>query len=152
MKTLVTGANGHIGSHVVRACLDAGQETAALVRPGSDRRALSGLEVELREGDLLDIASLERAMHGIDVVHHVGAVHRNWVDDDDKMMGPAVRGTQGVLDSAKRACVRRVVVTSSGATVGFAADPAQPLDESATNPTAQSLYTELPAPAKQFSP
>ncbi len=141
MKTLVTGANGHIGSHVVRACVAAGQSTVAFVRPGSDRRALAGLDVELCEGDLLDEGSVVRAMEGIDTVHHVGAVHRNWVDDEAKMMEPAVQGTRHVLEAAKRAGVRRVVVTSSGATAGFAHDPAQPLTESASNPMAQSLYT-----------
>jgi uncharacterized protein YbjT (DUF2867 family) len=61
MKALVTGANGHIGSNVVRAALEAGMEPIAFVRPGADRRALAGLDVEVRTGDVLDAASLEHA-------------------------------------------------------------------------------------------
>ena len=53
MNVLVTGANGHIGNHVVRACLAAGMKPAAMVRPGSDRRALAGFDVEIREGDIV---------------------------------------------------------------------------------------------------
>jgi nucleoside-diphosphate-sugar epimerase len=48
-RILVTGANGHVGCHLVRACRDAGHQAIAFVRPGSDRRGLGGLEVEARE-------------------------------------------------------------------------------------------------------
>ena len=141
MNVLVTGANGHIGNHVVRACLAAGMKPAAMVRPGSDRRALAGLDVEIREGDIVDAASVDRAVHDVEIVFHVAAVHRNWSSDESTFMRPAVEGTRNVLDAAKRAGVRRVVCTSSGATVGFASDPSHPLDESATNAGGKNVYT-----------
>ena len=56
-RVLVTGANGFIGAHVVRAALDAGVEVRAMVREGSDQRALDGLPVEIVYGDLTDSAS-----------------------------------------------------------------------------------------------
>lgn len=151
MKVLVTGANGHIGSHVVRACLDAGQEVAAFVRPGSDRRALAGLDVEVRLGDLRDAASVAEAVRGVDTVHHVGAVHRNWVGDEAELLEPAVQGTRHVLEAAARAGVRRVVVTSSGATVGFAADPARPLREDAPPVQARGVYSRSKIAAEQLA-
>jgi len=64
MKTLVTGANGHIGCHVVRAARDAGMSPVAFVREKSDRRGLAGLDVEVRTGDVLDAGSVARAMQG----------------------------------------------------------------------------------------
>ncbi|GMV41046.1 MAG: dihydroflavonol 4-reductase [Myxococcales bacterium] len=151
MKALVTGANGHIGSHVVRACVEAGIEPITFVRPGSDRRGLARLDVEVREGDLLDAASLHRAAAGVEVVFHVGAVHRNWAADDAKMMGPAVEGTRNVLDAARRAGVRCVVHTSSGATVGFTPDPTRPLDEGSFNRSARSLYTRSKIAAEEVA-
>lgn len=61
MNALVTGANGHVGSQVVRAVRAAGWTPIAFVRAGSDRRALAGLDVETRTGDLLDGDSARRA-------------------------------------------------------------------------------------------
>ncbi len=151
MKALVTGANGHIGNHVVRALLEARHKAVAFVRPGSDRRALTGLEVELREGDLLDAATVDRAVAGVDWVFHVGTVHRNWSVDESTILDPAITGTRNVLDAAKRAGVKRVVVTSSGATVGFASDLTKPLDESAPLPTPRSVYSRAKLEAERLA-
>jgi dihydroflavonol-4-reductase len=129
-KVLVTGANGHIGSNVIRALLAAGSTPIGFVRDKSDRRALAGLDVELRVGDLLDTASLERAMDGVEIVFHVGAVHRNFAPDPASIERPAIDGTKNAIQAARKRGVRRVVLTSSGATIGFAPDPARPLDES----------------------
>lgn len=140
MRILVTGANGHIGGHVVRAVLDAGFTAVAFARPGSDRRALAGLACEVREGDLLDAASVDRAMDGVEAVMHVGAVHRNMTRDPEDIVRPAVRGTEAVLDAAEKHGVKRVVLTSSGATVGFTKDASKPLDESAHQTRLKSPY------------
>ncbi|MFT5134520.1 MAG: dihydroflavonol-4-reductase, partial [Gammaproteobacteria bacterium] len=58
MKTLITGANGFVGSAVLRHLLDAGHEVRALVRAGSNRNNLANLSVEIVEGDLTDSDSL----------------------------------------------------------------------------------------------
>lgn len=141
MRVLVTGATGHIGSNTVRAALEIGWDVVALARPGSRRTALEGLEVEIREGDLLDAESISRAVQGVEAVLHVGAVHRQTTADPDQLLRPAVEGTRHVLEAASRAGVKRVVVTSSGATVGFGLDPERPLDESHRLATAKSAYT-----------
>jgi dihydroflavonol-4-reductase len=130
MRVLVTGANGHIGNHVVREVIAAGLSPVAFHRPGADQRALAGLSCEHREGDLLDAASVARATQGVDAVIHVGAVHANAEKSPGEMARTAVEGTRAVLDAAAKAKVKRVVLCSSGATVGFAKDPARPLDES----------------------
>ncbi len=142
MRALITGANGHIGSHVVRAVIDAGWTPIAFVRDGSDRRALAGLDLELRSGDLLDANSLERAMSGIDILFHVGAAHRNYDPDPARIMRPAVEGTRNALAAARRCGVKRMIYTSTGATVGFAKDPSQPFDESHSLPSARSAYIQ----------
>lgn len=155
MRALVTGANGHIGCHVVRACRDAGIDAIAFTRPGCDARGLAGLDVPRREGDVLDAASVARACEGVEVVFHVASPHRNWAKDPDEIVRPAVEGTRNVLDAARAAGVRRVVVTSSGAAVGFTDNPAKPLDEGAFLPRAESPYTrakiEAEALARQYA-
>lgn len=128
IRALVTGATGHIGNHVLRDLLaTGGWQPIAFARPGADRRALAGLDVEVREGDLVDADSVKRAVTGCEVVFHVGAVHRNWSVDPQDILRPAVEGTRNVWEAARDAGVRRIVYTSTGATIGFA--KAEPLDE-----------------------
>jgi len=142
MKALVTGGNGHIGSHVVRACVAAGIEPVVFARAGSDRRALSGLGVEVKEGDLLDEAALRGAMSGAELVFHIASPHRNFAIDPQDFLRPAVEGTRTVFRAARTAGVRRVVHTSTGATIGFATDPAHPLTEDASLESAASPYIQ----------
>ena len=61
MKNLITGANGFLGSAVLRHLLNADHEARALLRSGSNRDNLAGLELEVMEGDLCDSASLKKA-------------------------------------------------------------------------------------------
>jgi dihydroflavonol-4-reductase len=110
---LVTGAAGFIGAHVVRALVADGARVRALVRPGEDLRNLRGLDVELREGDVRDDASVAGAVRGVDHVFHLAAVYSLAPSAARLMHDVNVVGTQRVLDHARRAGVRRVVHTSS---------------------------------------
>jgi nucleoside-diphosphate-sugar epimerase len=75
MRVLVTGANGFVGSHLVRHLLAEGQEVHALVRHTSDLRLLEGLSPQYAYGDVTDEASLAESMKaGFDVVYHVAGV------------------------------------------------------------------------------
>jgi len=130
---LVTGATGHIGSHVVRALLDAHHEVVAFHRAGSNTAGLQGLEVETRHGDLTDADAVAAAVEGCELVFHVGAVHRNWAPREADFTGPNIEGTRNVMRAARAAGVRRVVVTSSQATIGYTRDPEAPLDETHHN-------------------
>ncbi len=140
MKALVTGANGHIGSQVVRACLEAGIEPIACIRESSNTQGLAGLDVETRHADLLDPAALAAAVDGIELVFHVGAAHRNFAVDANEIVAPAVDGTRNLLEAAQQAGVDRVVYCSTGATIGFTDDPSVALDESEFLETASSPY------------
>ncbi len=124
----VTGATGFVGSAVARQALAAGARVRVLARPGSDRRNLAGLDVEVAEGDLDDPASLERAVAGCDAVFHVAADYRIWVPDADAMLRTNVEGTRALMHAAQAAGVRRIVYTSSVATLGLRPD-GQPADE-----------------------
>lgn len=75
MKALVTGANGFVGSHLVRHLLDQGDEVRAMVRATSNLSLLEGVEPEWAHADVTDPASLRAAVDGVDVVFHVaGAI------------------------------------------------------------------------------
>ncbi|HLF12118.1 MAG TPA: hopanoid-associated sugar epimerase [Gammaproteobacteria bacterium] len=126
--SLVTGANGFLGAAVVRALLADGRPVRALVRPGSDRRNLDGLDVESIEGDITDPASLRAAMYGCSAVFHVAADYRLWVADPAPMYRTNVQGSVNVLEAAAAAGVQRMVYTSSVAVLGLNADRS-PADE-----------------------
>lgn len=118
---LVTGANGFVGCHVVRALLARGDRVRALVREAADLRALKGLQCELVRGDLRDGAALRRAAEGCDLVFHVAADYRLWVTAPAAMYATNVEGTRNVLDAARRVGARRIVHTSTVGTLGIPA-------------------------------
>jgi dihydroflavonol-4-reductase len=128
MKALVTGASGFVGSAVVRRLLLAGHMVRALLRAGSDRRNVDGLAVEIVQGDLSDRRSLERAVVGCDALFHVAADYRLWVPDPPALYQTNVEGTVHMMRAAAEAGVRRIVYTSSVATLGFTGD-GRPSDE-----------------------
>jgi dihydroflavonol-4-reductase len=120
--TLITGATGFIGSAVARAAATRGHRLRLLVRRGSDRRNVAGLEAELVEGDLRDRASLARAAEGCRYLFHVAADYRIWVPDPESMIAANVLGTQAIMEAAKQAGVQRIVYTSSVAALGLTKD------------------------------
>jgi len=71
MDTLITGANGFLGSALSRRLVGDGHRVRALVRPGSDASALDGAGAERISGDVTDPGSLARAVGGVEVVFHL---------------------------------------------------------------------------------
>ncbi|MBI4240642.1 MAG: NAD-dependent epimerase/dehydratase family protein [Candidatus Rokubacteria bacterium] len=122
MDVLVTGGTGFVGANLVRALLADGHSVRVLVRPESEKRALVGCPVELVAGDLLDPASLRRAVTGCRVVFHVAADYRLWTRTPEALYRTNVDGTRNVLDACARAEVGRVVYTSTVGTLGISKD------------------------------
>jgi dihydroflavonol-4-reductase len=121
LRAFVTGATGFLGSHVARVLAEQGAELRLLVRPTSDPRNLDGLNADRVVGDLRDAASIEKALAGCDVIFHIAADYRLWVRGRDisEMYRSNVEGTRCLLEAARKQGVRRVVYTSSVATMGF---------------------------------
>jgi dihydroflavonol-4-reductase len=119
---LVTGGTGFVGANVVRELLRDGRAVRVLARPGSDRRALAGLAVDIAEGDLLDVASLRAAVRGIGTVFHVAADYRLWAADPSALFRANVDGTRHLLQASANAGVGRVVYTSTVGALGIPRD------------------------------
>jgi dihydroflavonol-4-reductase len=128
MLAFVTGATGFVGSHVARVLAEQGADLRLLVRPSSDPRNIQELKADRVVGDLRDPASIERAMAGCEVVFHVAADYRLWVREPEQMYRGNVEGTRAVLEAARKNHVRRLVYTSSVATMGFTSN-GRPADE-----------------------
>jgi dihydroflavonol-4-reductase len=128
MRAFVTGATGFVGSHVARILGEQGADLRLLVRSSSNPNNIQGLKADRVVGDLRDAASLEKAMAGCDTVFHVAADYRLWVRDPEQMYRSNVEGTRAILEAARKNGVRRVVYTSSVATMGFTSN-GHPADE-----------------------
>jgi dihydroflavonol-4-reductase len=122
MKTLITGASGFLGSAVLRHLLKAGHEVRALLRPGSNRDNLADLELEVVEGDLCDPTSLKKAVLSCENLFHVAADYRLWTPNPDSMYRTNVEGTRILMELAGDAGVKKIVYTSSVATLGIHID------------------------------
>ena len=78
MKTLVTGSTGFLGSSVLRELINDGREVKALIRKGTSKKNITGLDVEIAYGDLRDIESIRSALNGCDILYHVAAYYSLW--------------------------------------------------------------------------
>lgn len=110
---LVTGATGHVGNVLTRTLVADGASVRALVLPGDRAKALQDLDVELVEGDVLDLESLERAMEGIDLVYHLAGIIAIMPGIEHLMRRVNVDGVRNVATAAGAAGVRRMVYVSS---------------------------------------
>ncbi|HEV7675758.1 MAG TPA: hopanoid-associated sugar epimerase [Candidatus Angelobacter sp.] len=119
MKVFITGATGFVGSHVARALAAQGADVRLLVRSTSRLDNIADLRAETVTGDLRDPESLKKAMAGCEFVFHVAADYRLWVRDPEQMYRSNVEGTRAIIRAAQETGVRRVVYTSSVATMGF---------------------------------
>jgi dihydroflavonol-4-reductase len=128
MLTLLTGATGFLGSHVARALAEQGAALRLLVRASSNTKNIADVKADLVTGDLRDPASIAKAASGCEVIFHVAADYRLWVRDPEEMYRSNVEGTRAILEAARKNGVRRVVYTSSVATMGFTSN-GQPADE-----------------------
>ncbi len=128
MKVFVTGATGFVGSHVARVLSQQGADLRLLVRRSSRTDLIEPLQAERVTGDLREPESIRSAMQGCELVFHVAADYRLWTPDPDQMYRSNVEGTRSVIRAAQEAHVRRIVYTSTVATIGFAGN-GTPADE-----------------------
>jgi dihydroflavonol-4-reductase len=129
-RVLITGASGFVGSAVLRALEGRDLSLRALVRQSSPRANLAGLDVELVEGDMRQPADMNRALAGVDLLFHVAADYRLWARDPNDIIRANLEGTRAVMEAALEQGVRRIVYTSSVATLR-AGDASTAVDETA---------------------
>ena len=124
-KVLVTGGAGFIGSNLVRALLERGDEVVVLDNFATGSRAnLDGLEVKVVEGELRSYERVHNAVRGAEVVFHFGALGSVPRSVQDPLTSSAVNveGTLNVLLAARDEGVRRVVYSSSSSVYGVRRD------------------------------
>src|SRR5512137_1224983 len=130
MKALVTGSTGFVGANLCRALVERGWSVRALHRASSRLDALQDVTVEHSLGDVTEPGTLVEPMRGCDVVFHVAAVADYWRQNAGKLYRANVDGTRAVCQAALDAKVRRLVFTSSVASLGIPGPGEGLMDES----------------------
>ncbi|MGD0856812.1 MAG: NAD-dependent epimerase/dehydratase family protein [Dehalococcoidia bacterium] len=111
MKTVVTGASGHVGVNLVRALLSKGREVRAFSH--TSNLGLEDLPIEIVKGDIRDVDSLVRAFQGADIVYHLAGHISLLMQDWDHCSGVNIDGTRNVIEACLRTGIRRLVHFSS---------------------------------------
>ena len=120
-RVFVTGGGGLIGSALVTALLERGDQVVALARSDAAAATLAQRGAsEIRRGDVCDEQTLAAAMEGCELAFNVAGLNKFCVTDVGPMMRANVDGAVAVVEAAARSGVRRLVHTSSAATLGEA--------------------------------
>ncbi len=107
---LVTGANGHLGNNLVRELVGEGKRVRASVRRVSDTLPFQGVDCEIVSADMLDRASLRRALEHVDVLYHCAAVFRHWAKyPTSEIVKTNLDGTENILEAAAEMDVKKIV-------------------------------------------
>ena len=119
-RTLVTGGSGFLGSHLVRALAQRGDELRLLARRDSDLGPLDGIEFERASGDITDRRAVRRSIEGVERVFHVAGRTSLRTVDREAVFDANLRGARTVFEEALRVGVERLVHTSSVGAIGVA--------------------------------
>ncbi len=115
-QILVTGANGFLGAHLVRALVARGDQVRCLARRGADLSALAQVSATMVEGDVTQPETLGAAMEGVDTVFHLAGIRRASVREE--FMRVNAEGTRLVAEAMVAAKARRLVLCGSLAASG----------------------------------
>lgn len=109
MKVLVTGADGMLGASVCREALAQGYDVRAMILETSKLTTLDGLSLELVHGNLLNYASLERAVEGCDVIINVAASTQIWPRRSPLIHKINFDAVKSLVEIAKKSKISRFI-------------------------------------------
>ncbi len=118
LKFFVTGADGLLGSHLVRILLSESAGVTALIEKGSRSPTLSGLDIQRIEGNILDPETFIPSLKGSDAVFHCAAVTNQWAPAE-RTWNVNFFGTKNILDAAIREGVSSFIHIGSAGSFGF---------------------------------
>lgn len=147
MAVLVLGGTGQLGSNLVRALIQQGEQVRVLARDPQHLPTLSGLSIEPLQGDLQKRESLIRACRGNSIVYHAAGYYPTSLTPVQEAVAQALRETNNVLEAVQQASVDRLVFASSLTTIGFPAHPGQLADETCPFSTSYQSNSYLMAKA-----
>lgn len=120
MSVLITGATGLLGSALAKKILHEGFVVKVLVRQGSNTSIFDEIidKIEIIEGDILDVSSLNKAIEGVSMVVHAAAIVSFDPKEKTQMFKTNIEGTTNVVNECLNANVKKLVYISSIAALG----------------------------------
>ena len=118
MTVFVTGGSGLVGGALVARLIHRGDDVVALARSDEAAAKLEAKGARTVRGDILDEAAMTEGMRGSDLLYHVAGINTFCPTDPAALFHANVRGAEIAVRAAKAAGVRRIVLTSSAATLG----------------------------------
>ncbi|MFH1319396.1 MAG: SDR family oxidoreductase [Bacteroidota bacterium] len=118
MNIFITGGTGFIGATLARRLAGSGHTIHALCRSMSSYSIAGNDNIRIFEGNVLNRASIEKAIKNCDQVYHLAAYGRVWAKDPKTYFHVNVNGTINVLDAASGNGIKKVVFTSTAGTLG----------------------------------
>jgi len=133
VKILITGADGLLGSNIVRELIERNFSVRVLIQPGSPSKTLDDLSLEKIDCDLLgDKEVLAESISGCDAVFHCAAITDHWADPDVTWK-VNLEGTRKVLDACVKAKIKKLIFVGSASSFQFGAAE-NPGDENGSFP------------------
>lgn len=117
-KILLTGADGFLGSNIVRELLSRNYEVHVLIQAGRQTATLAGLQLTSVYGDLLDRESVSKAIEGMDAVIHAAANTKTWPVKSAALDAVNVEGTANVIAAVKKHGIQRMVYVGTANSFG----------------------------------
>jgi len=115
---LVIGGNGHLGNNLVRALLEKGETVRTSVRNLNNYEPFEGLDCEIVQADMLDKASLLKAMKQVDFVYITAAVYKTWAKDIKKeIIDVNIQGIKNIMEAADEQEIKKVIYVGSTLTL-----------------------------------
>ncbi|PPQ72637.1 hypothetical protein CVT26_004344 [Gymnopilus dilepis] len=151
-RVLVTGANGYVAMWVVRTLLEQGYNVRAVVRSSEKGKHVKEyfssyddqLEIVVVE-DMTKDGAFDEVVKGVDAIEHIASPATLFFEDPDTYIKPAVQGTVGILESARKFGdkVKRIIITSSvGAIYSTVTNPPVLFDEKHWNDEAIQMVKD----------
>lgn len=117
MNILVTGADGMLGSNLIRLLLIKKHKVSVLLHPSSKSKTLDGLEITRFWGDILNPESLNESFANIDAVIHAAASTSIWPARSEKVKQINIQGTQNIIDKVLEFGIAKMIYIGSGSSV-----------------------------------
>lgn len=117
-KVLVTGADGFLGSNLIRALLNRGYEPRALIYNGNSAKTLSGLDIELVKGDVLSVETIKQAADSCQGIIHAAAATEIFPPKSEAVRNVNITGTRNIADIAKEQKTKKLVYVGSASSFG----------------------------------